>query len=122
MYARIFGIAGIAVLALAANAIAATKLMPNEIQSTFFNGQPFTAATPSGVKFKMRFTPDGKATREPAASAGSKGEGTWKLSPDGFCTSWQGSKPTCFVVIANGPNRWSVMLMKSSTMMAEWSK
>jgi hypothetical protein len=122
MRARIFGAASGALLALVASATAATKLMPAEIQTTFFNGQPFTAATPSGVKFKMLFMPDGKATREPVASAGSKGEGTWKLSPDGFCTSWQGSKPNCFIVISNGQNKWSVMLMKSSTMMAVWSK
>ena len=122
MRARIFGAASGALLALVATASAATKLMPAEIQTTFFNGQPFTAATPSGVKFKMLFMPDGKATREPVASAGSKGEGTWKLSPDGFCTSWQGSKPNCFIVISNGQNKWSVMLMKSSTMMAVWSK
>jgi hypothetical protein len=122
MFARIFTVAGSALLALSGTAIAATKLMPNEIQATFFNGQPFTAATPSGVKFKMLFMPDGKATRAPVASAGSKGEGTWKLSQDGFCTSWQGSKPNCFVVVANGTNRWSVMMMKSSTMIAEWSK
>jgi hypothetical protein len=102
------------------DAFAASKLTPGEIQSTFFSGQPFTAATPSGVKFKMLFTADGKATREPASAAGAKGEGTWKLSADGFCTSWNGSKPNCFIVIANGPNRWSVM--KSFTMMAVWSK
>ena len=122
MRARTFGVASSALLALAGTAFAATKLLPNEIQSTFFTGQPFTAATPSGVKFKMLFTPDGKATREPAAGTGSKGEGTWKLSGDGFCTSWQGSKPNCFVVISNGPNKWSIMAMKGSTMMAVWTK
>ena len=44
----------------------ATKLAPNDIQSTFFTGQPFTAATNSNVKFMMTFTPDGKMTRAPA--------------------------------------------------------
>lgn len=122
MSTRIFGVVGGVLVTFIGTAFAATKLMPNEIQATFFNGQPFTAATPSGVKFKMLFTPDGKATRAPVASAGAKGEGTWKLSADGFCTSWQGSKPNCFVLVANGTNRWSVMMMKSSTMIAEWSK
>jgi len=122
MRARTFAIVGGALIALAGSAFAATKLLPNEIQATFFNGQPFTASTPSGVKFKMQFTPDGKATREPAAGAGSKGEGTWKLTADGFCTAWQGSKSNCFVVISNGTNKWSIMAMKGSTMMAVWSK
>ena len=116
----LFGITGGVLLAFAGSAWAATKLMPNEIQSAFFNGQPFTAATPSGVKFKMVFTPDGKATREPNAGAGAKGEGTWKLSADGFCTTWKGSTQNCFIVVANGQNKWSVM--KSFTLMAVWSK
>ena len=30
--------------------MAATKLAPAEIQSTFFTGEAFTAATPSGVE------------------------------------------------------------------------
>ena len=98
----------------------ATKLAPNEIQTTFFNGQAFTAATPSGVKFKMVFTADGKVTREPVAKVGAKGEGTWKVTGDGFCTTWKGGKPTCFIVMAAGPNTWSVM--KSTTIMAVWSK
>src|SRR5215475_2429127 len=77
----------------------AAELPPNEIQSTFFTGQPFTSATPSNVKFKMVFTADGKMTREPAAGTGSKGEGTWKLSKDGFCSTWKGSKANCFRIL-----------------------
>ena len=34
---------------------AAGKLPPSEIKTTFFNGQPFTASTPSNVKYKMTF-------------------------------------------------------------------
>jgi hypothetical protein len=37
-------------------AVAADKLTPDAIKTTFFTGQEFTAATPSGVKFKMVFT------------------------------------------------------------------
>jgi len=95
-------------------------LAPNEIQSTFFNGQPFTSATPSNIKFKMLFTADGKMTREPLAGAGAKGEGTWKLAKDGFCTTWKGSKANCFRVVTAGDNKWSVM--KGSTIVATWTK
>ena len=35
----------------------AGRMAPKDIQDTFFNGQPFTAATPSNVKFKMVFRP-----------------------------------------------------------------
>ena len=72
------------------SAAAAAVLAPNDIQATFFTGQPFTAST-TNIKYKMVFTADGKMTREPIGSGGSKGEGTWKLSKDGFCTTWKGS-------------------------------
>jgi hypothetical protein len=98
---------------------AATKLAPADIQSTFFNGQAFTATTPSNLKFKMTFAADGKMKRQPIGT-GSRGEGTWKLSKDGFCTAWKGGKEGCFTVVAAGDNKWSVL--KGSTIMATWSK
>jgi hypothetical protein len=97
----------------------AGKLAPSDIQATFFNGQPFIAATTSNIKFKMTFSADGKMKREPA-SGGAKGEGTWKLSKDGFCSAWKGSKETCFTVVGAGDNKWSVM--RGSTIMATWSR
>jgi hypothetical protein len=97
----------------------AGKLAPADIQTTFFTGQPFTAATPSNIKFKMTFAADGKMKRQPVGP-GNKGEGTWKLSKDGFCTSWNGGKSSCFTVVAAGENKWSIM--KGSTMLATWSK
>ena len=99
---------------------AATRLTPADIQTAFFTGQPFTASTPSGVKFKMVFTADGKVSREPVASAGAKGEGTWKIDKDTYCTTWKGQKPNCFGVLPNGPNKWSVM--RASTLIAVWTK
>ena len=78
---------------------AAEPMAPSDIQATFFNGQPFTAATLSGVKFKMTFTPDGKMTREPLAQSGSKSAGTWKLNTQGFCTRWGRAKGSCFTVV-----------------------
>ena len=111
--------AGILLAGIAAGH-AATKLAPNDVQATFFNGQPFTASTPSGVKFKMVFNADGKMTREPASRAGAKGEGTWKLSKDGFCTTWKGSKPNCFRILTAGDNKWSVV--QGTAAVATWSK
>ena len=95
------------------------KLSPSDIQATFFNGQPFTAATPSNIKFKMTFTADGKMKRAPIGT-GHRGEGTWKLSKDGFCTTWKGAKENCFTVVTAGDNKWSVL--KGSTILATWSK
>jgi hypothetical protein len=96
------------------------KLPPSEIQTTFFNGQPFTASTLSNIKYKMTFMADGKMKREPIGS-GNKGEGTWKLSKDGFCTTWGGSTmANCFTLVNAGSNKWSVM--KGSTIQAVWTK
>ena len=96
------------------------RLAPADIQKSFFNGEPFTAATPSNVIYKMVFIADGKVKRDPVGKAGVKGEGTWKLDKSGFCTAWKGSKPNCFVLVTTGENKWSVM--KGSTVIAVWSK
>ena len=113
------GIAALVMLTTANGVAAADKMAPNDIQSTFFNGQPFTASTPTNLKFKMTFNADGKMKRQPIGG-GSKGEGTWKLSKDGFCSTWKGSKDNCFTVVSAGDNQWS--LLKGSTIMATWSK
>ncbi len=107
-------------LGLTASADAATRLSPQEIQATFFNGQPFTSATPSKIKFRMVFTADGKMIREPVGKSGTKGQGTWTLNKDGFCTTWVGSKAGCYTLVSSGPNKWSVM--RGPAPVAEWSK
>lgn len=106
-------------LATAVLAAPATKLSPSDIRATFFNGQPFTAATPANVKYRMTFMADGKMRREPT-TGGTKGEGTWKLSKDGFCRTWAGGKENCFTVVGAGDNKWSVL--KGTTVVATWSK
>jgi hypothetical protein len=99
---------------------AATQLAPKEIEAQFFNGQPFTSSTPSNTKFTMVFKADGKVTRRPQGTTGVGGEGTWKLSKDGFCTTWKGSKETCYTLVTAGQKKWSVMKGKSSV--GTWSK
>ena len=114
-------LAGVAVAALLfETALAATKLAPKDIQTEFFNGKTFTAATTSGTKFKMTFTADGKVTREPQDKAGQKGEGTWKLSKEGFCTQWKGNASTCYTIVNVDKNKWSVV--KGAATVAVWSK
>jgi hypothetical protein len=120
MRALVSGLATAALIAGAAAAPAVTKMTPNEIQATFFNGQPFTSSTTSNIQFKMVFMPGGKMTREPAGKSGIKGEGTWKLSKDGFCTTWKGSKENCYTLMAGGNNKWSVV--KGTAAMGTWSK
>jgi hypothetical protein len=103
-----------------------TALMPQpscrrrEIQAEFFNGQPFTSSTLSNTKFTMVFKADGKVTRRPQGTTGVGGEGTWKLSKDGFCTTWKSSKENCFTLVTAGEKKWSVMKGKASV--GTWSK
>lgn len=111
--------AALAVL-LPAAAVAETKLTPAEIQSTFFDGTQFVASTPSGVKFKMTFTADGKVVRVPTGNGGRKSEGSWKLDDHGYCTTWKGGKASCFTVVGADTNKWSVM--KGPAVIATWSR
>ena len=118
----------VAILALGlspSGTLAADAMRPNDIKTMFFNGQPFIAATPGGIKFKMTFMPDGKALREPMSPGGGPSKsGTWKLSPAGFCTGWNGTKPSCFTLVPMADNRWSVQRIATtiSVSVAIWSK
>src|SRR6478735_8066400 len=97
----------------------AAVLAPNEIQATFFTGEPFTASA-TNIKYKMVFTSDGKMSREPVGAGGAKSEGTWKLSKEGFCTTWKGSTANCFRIETAGDNKWQVV--KGTTAVGTWSK
>jgi len=121
MNARIVGAAAALLLGTGLLLAApAGRLAPKDIETLFFNGKPFTASTPANVKFKMVFTPDGTMTREPVSKTGSKSEGTWKLSADGFCSTWKGSKQNCYRVQENGTNKWAIIV--STQAVAYWSK
>jgi hypothetical protein len=113
-----------ATLFAASAALAAEPMAPSEIQANFFTGQPFTATSPSGTKFKMTFTPGGKMTREPLEQSGNTSTGTWKLNAKGFCTTWSHSKSNCFTVVPSGENKWSVQKIATTiaTKVAIWSK
>ena len=120
------GILVLTVILFATSAgLAAEPMAANEIKATFFTGQPFTAVSPSGAKFKMTFTPDRKMTREPLeGSSGNGSAGTWKLNAKGFCTAWKHAKLNCFTVIPAGENKWSVQKTATTitTTVAVWSK
>jgi len=114
------GLLVVASVVLLARAGVAAPLTPSDIQAAFFTGQPFTASTPSGTKFKMIFMPDGTMTREPRGKSGSKSSGTWKLDTSGFCTAWKQAEANCYTIIPSGKNKWSVQ--KGSSTVAVWAK
>ena len=113
-------IAALLVSAGLAAAAPAGRLAPKDIETTFFTGQAFTASTTANVKFKMVFTADNKMTREPVAKAGAKGEGTWRLSPDGFCSTWKGARENCYRVQTSGDKKWAVIA--GTAAVAYWTK
>src|SRR6476660_1488544 len=114
------GVFAAALFVASTNLSAAATLSPKEIQGEFFNGKPFTASTSSNTKFTMVFTGDGKVTRKPQGTTGVGGEGSWKLSKDGFCTTWKGSNENCYTLMTAGEKKWSVMKGKASV--GTWSK
>src|SRR5690349_23457504 len=69
-------------------------------RSTLF---PYTTL----FRSKMVFSPDGKVTRTPVGKGGAKGEGSWKLDNDGFCNTWKGKMPNCFIVMARSEEHTS---------------
>jgi hypothetical protein len=109
-----------ALFLVSTNVADAATLSPKEVQAEFFNGQPFTSSTLSNTKFTIVFRADGKVTRKPQGTTGVGGEGTWKLSKDGFCTTWKGSKENCYTLVTAGEKKWSVMKGKASV--GTWSK
>ena len=115
----------IAILVFEASvAFAEQPMAPNDIKATFFDGHPFTAASPSGTKFTMTFTPDGKMTRQPLVQSGKANIGIWKLNAKGFCTSWEHAGSNCFTVVSAGENKWLIQKAATtiSTTIAVWSK
>lgn len=115
----------IAIFVLKASAaFAGQPMAPTDIKATFFTGQPFTAASPSGAKFTMTFTPDGKMTRLALAPSGKTNVGIWKLSATGFCTSWERAGSNCFTVVPSGENKWLIQKIATTitTTIAVWSK
>ena len=113
-----------AMLLQAGAAYAGEPMSPSDIKATFFNGQPFTAASPSGTKFTMTFTPDGKITRQALAQSGKTDVGTWKLNAKGFCTSWEHGRSNCFSVVSNGESKWWVQQTATTITLtvAVWSR
>ena len=114
------GVFAAALFLASTNLSVAATLSPKEIQGEFFNGQPFTSSTPSNTKFTIVFKADGKVTRKPQGTTGVGGEGTWKLSKDGFCTTWKSSKENCYTLMTAGEKKWSVMKGKANV--GTWSK
>jgi hypothetical protein len=117
MRAELFAVA---VLILSARAAFAAPMLPNDIQATFFDGQPFTASTLGGTKFNMNFTPDGTMTREPRGTSGAKSSGIWRLDASGFCTTWKRREINCYTIVPSGKNKW--LVQTGSSTIATWAK
>ena len=102
-----------------AMAASKTTLKPEEITATFGNGKAFVSSTPSGTSYMLTLNADGTASRLPA-----KGmipiPGKWRVSNDGYCSTWGSALETCYQVQKDG-NRYVVVTARGSVA-AYWSK
>src|SRR5665213_3176211 len=94
--------AALAILAATSSAIAAapTLLTPVQIKTIFGTGRPFSAVSAAGTKsYSFTFNTDGSALEIPAAR-GKRTSGTWRLSDNGYCTTWGNGTETCYTIEA----------------------
>ena len=98
-------------------ALAAAALTPREIGATFATGTPFSSTTPSGTSYSIVLKSDGSASRTPSRSKTAI-TGTWRLSTDGYCSTWGKSAENCYRVEKDA-GRYKVF-DKSGSTVAYW--
>ena len=94
-------------------------LLPAEITSTFATGVPFAATAPSGKMIMLTLKPDGTAQATPKGKKKGK-RGKWRLSDDGYCTTWEKSSEHCYKIRQNGAG-YDVLNI-SGIIVAHWAK
>ncbi|MDQ0468927.1 hypothetical protein [Labrys wisconsinensis] len=98
---------------------AAEFLTPDQIKTTFVTGVPFTAETLAGKARTITLKADGSA--EVVSKGQKKGEtGKWRLSTDGYCSTWGKGTENCFLIKKVG-KKYAVMTAKKEVV-AHWSK
>ena len=94
-------LAGLIFVATTLTALAATPpnlLTPDQIKTLFGTGKAFTATSASGIKtYSFTFNSDGTALE--LLKGAKKGvSGKWRVSDNGYCTSWGGGTEHCYTV------------------------
>ena len=92
---------------------------PESIKATFGTGVSLSSTSPSGARFTLTLKPDGTATRAPKQSK-MPTPGKWRLSKDGYCSTWSGGNENCFIIQQSGP-KYSV-LDSHGKLAAVWSR
>jgi hypothetical protein len=115
---------GLAVLALICctdlvSAAGAANLSPQDIKATFATGTAFTATSPAGTAYLMVLKPDGTASRTPKKGTPAV-MGTWRLSADGYCSTWGKNPESCYTIQQSG-TKYTV-LDKKGQVAAHWNK
>src|SRR6187200_2547587 len=83
-------------------ALAAEFLTPDEIKSTFATGDPFTATSAGGTAKTITLNPDGTSTVKSKGKKKAAESGKWRLSADGYCSTWGKGSENCYLVKADG--------------------
>src|SRR5262249_6348322 len=99
-------------------AYAAEFLTPDEIKTIFGTGAPFTTESASGKKKTLTLSPDGSAkviSKDKKATE----SGTWRVSADGYCSTWGKSTENCYLIKKVG-KKFEVLTPKKA-LVARWS-
>jgi hypothetical protein len=103
------------------SAMGAEFLTPDEIKAKFATGTPFTATSASGTAKTITLNPDGSATVKSQGKKKSASEsGKWRLSTDGYCSTWRKGTENCYLVKPAG-KQFDVLTAKK-VVIAHWSK
>src|SRR4051794_9828070 len=85
------------VLGMASAVQAADFLTPDQIKETFITGIPFTAEAVGGKTKTITLNADGSAKL--VAKGKKAGQtGKWRLSTDGYCSTWNKGSENCYLI------------------------
>src|SRR5437899_102597 len=97
-------------LGMASAVQAADILTPDQIKATFITGVPFTAEAMGGKTKTITLNPDGSA--KIVAKGKKTGQtGKWRLSTDGYCSTWDKGTENCYLIKKSG-TKYDVMTPK----------
>jgi hypothetical protein len=117
-------IAGMVCPALAAKPLPlkeiAKPLSPKEIKSDFGTGKPFKGVTvPGGESYLLTLKANGTAKMTMATGTQATEDGKWRVSTDGYCSSWGKAPEHCYQIKKNG--KTFDVLSASHRVIAHWT-
>jgi hypothetical protein len=98
----------------------AKPLSPKEIKSDFGTGKPFKGVTvPGGESYLLTLKADGSAKMTITTGTKTSETGKWRVSTNGYCSTWGKAPEHCYQVEKNG--KTFDVLNASHKMIAHWT-